>query len=70
MKKKLLALFLALTMVLALAACGGNSGGNGGGNSQNAGGDTAGTNEPAPSGDKIDISVIASQYGQNTTQWP
>ena len=61
MKKKLLALFLALTMVLALAACGGNS--------QNAGGDTAGTNEPAPSGDKIDISVIASQYGQNTTQW-
>ncbi len=73
MKKKLLALFLALTMVLALAACGGNSGGNTGGNaggsSQNAGGDTAGTNEPAPSGDKIDISVIASQYGQNTTQW-
>jgi len=69
MKKKLLALFLALTMVLALAACGGNSGGNAGGNSQNAGGDTAGTNEPAPSGDKIDISVIASQYGQNTTQW-
>ena len=70
MKKKLLALFLALTMVLALVACGGNSGGNTGdagdaGNAQNAG--DAG--DAAPSGDKIDINVIASQYGQNTTQW-
>ena len=70
MKKKLLALLLAMTMVMALAACGsqgGNAGGNTGGDAQNNTGDTGGSD--APSGDKIDISVIASQYGQNTTKW-
>ena len=31
--------------------------------------DTPSTSDPAPSGEKIDINVIAAQYGQNTTQW-
>ncbi len=74
--KKALALLLALVMTLALAACGGGNDTSGGGNdSPSAGGDTqtsepsTGNTDPAPSGDKIDISVIAAQYGQNTTQW-
>ncbi|MDE7011474.1 MAG: extracellular solute-binding protein, partial [Oscillospiraceae bacterium] len=75
--KKALALLLALVMLLALAACGG------GGDTPKdtpAPKDDTQTGAPAdpapadpapaePSGDKIDISVIAAQYGQNTTQW-
>ena len=74
--KKALALLLALVMTLALAACGGGNDTSGGGNdSPSAGGDTqtsepsTGNTDPAPSGDKIDISVIAAQYGQNTAKW-
>ena len=73
--KKVLALLLALVMTLALSACGG------GGNDTPAPADNTPANNtdapanndapatPAPSGDKIDINVIAAQYGQNTTQW-
>ena len=60
--KKALALLLALVMVLALAACGGN-------NNEPPKTDTPADPEPAPSGEKIDINVIAAQYGQNTNDW-
>ncbi len=68
--KKILALLLAAMMVFSLAACGNKA-------------DTPASNPPAenstpaeqpntpdqPSGDKIDINVIAAEYGQNTKQW-
>ena len=66
--KKFLATLLALVMVLSLAACGGGD----------KGGETtpppADTNTEAPpadtgSGDKIDVNVIAAEYGQNTKTW-
>ena len=66
--KKSLALLLALVMTLALVACGG---GNNKAPANNAPADNAPA-DPAPaepSGDKIDISVIAAQYGQNTAKW-
>ncbi len=75
--KRVLAMLLALVLTLALVACGG-SGNNGGGSQDtnnppatNNGNTPDDTNQdnPAPSGDKIEISVIASQYGQNTTKW-
>ena len=75
--KRVLAMLLALVLTLALVACGG-SGNNGGGSqgtnnppATNNGNPPDDTNQdnPAPSGDKIEISVIASQYGQNTTKW-
>ncbi len=65
--KRLLAVLLAVMMVLSLAACGGgNSGGQTSEPPASSGGD------PAPaegSGEKIDISVIAAQYGQKTSDW-
>ena len=71
--KKSLALLLALVMTLALVACGG---GNNKAPANNAPANNApADNAPAdpapaePSGDKIDISVIAAQYGQNTAKW-
>ena len=71
--KKSLALLLALVMTLALVACGG---GNNKAPANNAPANNApADNTPAdpapaePSGDKIDISVIAAQYGQNTAKW-
>ena len=73
--KKALALLLALVMALALVACGG---GNNAGKNNNQGGSATPppqtdepdkNDEPAPSGDKIDINVIAAEYGQNTKQW-
>ena len=71
--KKSLALLLALMMTLALVACGG---GNNKAPANNAPANNApADNAPAdpapaePSGDKIDISVIAAQYGQNTAKW-
>ena len=42
MKKKILALVLALAMTLVLAACGGNNAGNNSGNNNNAGGSSGG----------------------------
>ncbi len=68
--KKILAAVLATAMALSLAACGG--GGNGGNTSNpppaNNGGSSTAT-PPASSGDKIAISVIAAEYGQNTKDW-
>ena len=74
--KKALALLLALVMTLALVACGGNNNNSTPANTDTpTNTDTPANNDapaepaPAPSGDKIDINVIAAQYGQNTTQW-
>ena len=68
--KKILALLLAATMMFSLAACGNKA-------------DAPASNPPAenstpvennndnnpPSAEKIDINVIAAEYGQNTKQW-
>ena len=64
--KRFLALLLALVMTMALVACGGKT--------DTPPADTtppAGNNEPAPepSAEKIDVNVIAAQYGQNTGDW-
>ncbi len=75
--KKALALLLALVMTLALVACGGGNNNNStpANDSTPANTDTPANSDapadpaPAPSVDKIDINVIAAQYGQNTTQW-
>ncbi len=72
--KKFLALLLALVMVMALAACGNKNdtppaADNPPANADTPKDDTPSTSDPAPSGEKIDINVIAAQYGQNTTQW-
>ena len=66
--KKILAALLAVCMVLALAACGGKPATSTpapGGSTPS----TPSTSTPASSGDKIDINVIAAQYGQNTNDW-
>ena len=64
--KKILTALLAVCLVLSLAACNG-----GGGTSSPASvpETSTPTNEPAPSGDKIAINVIAAEYGQNTKDW-
>ena len=64
--KRFLALLLALVMTMALVACGGKT--------DTPPADTtppAENNEPAPepSAEKIDVNVIAAQYGQNTGDW-
>ncbi|MCI9557006.1 MAG: extracellular solute-binding protein [Lawsonibacter sp.] len=66
--KKFLAALMAGAMVLSLAACGG---GGGGGGAASSGKTPSGSGTPAPSGggDKIAISVIAAEYGQNTKDW-
>ena len=66
--KKFLAALMAGAMVLSLAACGG---GGGGGGAASSGKNPSGSGTPAPSGggDKIAISVIAAEYGQNTKDW-
>ncbi len=67
--KKILALLLALAMALSLVACA-NSNTPDPTKDPNAG--TQETQKPAdpqPAGDKIDINVIAAEYGQNTKQW-
>ncbi len=63
--KKFLAALLAMVMVLSLAACGGSP----------APAAPAASSKPAASApaaapaEKIEISVIAAEYGQNTKQW-
>ena len=68
--KKILAMLLALTMVLSLAACSNNASTP----TNPPSNDNPSTQAPnnqgdQPSGDKIDINVIAAEYGQNTKQW-
>ncbi len=70
--KRVLAALLAVMMVLSLAACGGSPSGSGttpAPTPTNAGGDPTATPAPEGNGDKIDISVIAAEYGQKTKQW-
>ena len=69
--KKILAMLLALTMVLSLAACGNNASTptNPPSNNDNPSTQTPDNQGDQPSGDKIDINVIAAEYGQNTKQW-
>lgn len=64
--KKVLAALLAAAMTLSLAACGG---GGDKSNTPPAGGSGSGTPAPAPSGDKVAISAIISQYGNYTQEW-
>ena len=72
--KKTLALLLALVMTLALVACGGNDDKPADNSNTQTDANTPAPSTPdpapeAPAGEKIDISVIASQYGQNTNKW-
>ena len=65
--KKMLAALLAAAMSLSLVACGtSNPPAN---NSGSAGGSGSGTPDPAPSGDKVALNVIAAQYGDLTKDW-
>ena len=59
--KKFLALLLALSMTLALAACGSKESA-----SQPSGSGAASTPTPAS---KIEVNVIAAQYGSKTGDW-
>ncbi len=62
--KKILAALLAAAMTLSLAACGNSSTPS---STPSAPSSTPSTS--APSADKIDINVIAAEYGQNTKAW-
>ncbi len=70
MKKKILALLLALAMALSLMACTGGTPDPTKAPDPSKDPGTEDTQKPdAPSGDKIDINVIAAEYGQNTKKW-
>ena len=70
MKKKILALLLALAMALSLMACTGGTPDPTKAPDPSKDPGTEDTQKPdTPSGDKIDINVIAAEYGQNTKQW-
>ena len=70
MKKKILALLLALAMALSLMACTGDTPDPTKAPDPSKDPGTEDTQKPdTPSGDKIDINVIAAEYGQNTKQW-
>ena len=65
--KKLLTALLAMCMVLSLAACGGSPA-----PASPAPAPASGSSDAppaAPAGEKIPISVIAAEYGQNTKDW-
>ena len=68
--KKFLATLLALVMVLSLAACGGDKGGE----TTPPPADSGNTDTQTPpadsgSGEKIDLNVIAAEYGTQTKAW-
>ena len=70
MKKKILALLLALAMALSLMACTGDTPDPTKAPDPSKDPGTEDTQKPdTPSGDKIDINVIAAEYGQNTKKW-
>lgn len=59
--KRFVAALLGMAMVLSLAACGGSTSGSS---------TTGSSSEGSNGGDeKVEISVIASEYGQQTKQW-
>ena len=62
--KKVLAVLLSAVMILGLAACGSSSSST---TTTAAGGSSSGGS--SDSGDKIEISVIAAQYGTQTADW-
>lgn len=66
--KKVLAALLAAAMSLSLVACGGGGGG-GTTSTPQTGGSGSGTPDPAPSGDKVALNVIAAEYGTQTKDW-
>ncbi len=69
--KKFLAALLSLGMIASLAACGGSPApaASKPAASAPAASAPAASTPAAPSGDKIDINVIAAEYGKNTKQW-
>ena len=67
--KKILAALLAAAMAMSLAACGGGGGGASSNPPPSTGGSSSNTPAPSTGGDKIPVSVIAAEYGQNTKQW-
>ncbi len=69
--KKILAALLAGAMALSLVACSGGNKSSTPTPPANNGGSSAGTSTtpPSTSGDKIPVSVIAAEYGQNTKKW-
>ena len=69
--KKILAALLAGAMALSLVACSGGDKSSTPTPPANNGGSSAGTSTtpPSTSGDKIPVSVIAAEYGQNTKKW-
>lgn len=82
MKKKTLKKFIALTLsmatALSVAACGSSPSSSESNDKQDAqteaddkadAGDTEADDTEEASGDKIELSVIAAQYGQNTADW-
>lgn len=73
--KKLLAMLLCMTMVISLAACGGNKNTPAPAPAESAADESAPAEEPAggdeaqADGAKVEVSVVAAQYGQNTAEW-
>ena len=66
--KKVLAVLLSAVMIVGLAACGSSSSSTTAATAAD-GGSGSGETAAASSGDKIEISVIAAQYGTQTADW-
>lgn len=64
--KKLIALLLALTMVLALAACGGSAAPAA---TEAPKADAPAAEAPAAAAGKVEVKMIAAQYGNETAAW-
>lgn len=67
--KKILALMLALTMAVGLTACGGGGGSETTSPAPETEAPADGEEAEAPSGDKLALDVIISQYGDYTQEW-
>ena len=74
--KKFLALIMAMAMVLSLAACGSKNEAPAGDApaaetpaAETPAGEAPAETPAAPSGDAVQLNVIAAQYGQNTGTW-
>ena len=64
--KKLIALLLALTMVLALAACGGSAAPAA---TEAPKTEAPAAEAPAAAAGKVEVKMIAAQYGNETAAW-